>query len=262
MIVMVNAARTWTWSAAGGWSQASSVHAPILDGTAMVYDSGHNNALLFGSVTIPLHGPIELRSVTWTWNGSDSSLLQPPQSPPARWLESIFFDEYAGHVVLFGGCTDLACRQKLDDMWQWDGETWMELHPTTMPTGRSGAVMAYLPQTSQVIMFGGFDPAGFRGETWIWNGTDWNQRMPGTSPDLQAMLPLARDPKIDGAPLFGAAPGNSSATDSWLWDGTTWRHPAQTTHPDLVTIDLVFDDALGVDLLVGTSGDVWSSGGL
>ena len=53
--------------------------------------------------------------------------------------------------------------------------SWTELAPTTSPSVRSGAAMAFDAARGQVVLFGGYDPSvGDVNETWVWNGATWS----------------------------------------------------------------------------------------
>ena len=54
-----------------------------------------------------------------------------------------------------------------------DVPTWSLQSPTTSPTARYGAAMAYDTESGQTVMFGGEGSSGPLDDTWVWNGTTW-----------------------------------------------------------------------------------------
>jgi hypothetical protein len=69
--------------------------------------------------------------------------------------------------ILSGGMVD-------NQMWTWDGTTWQQVRPATMPEV-VGASMAYDAARRQIVLFGGEIPYGhvgmFVNTTWTWDGT-------------------------------------------------------------------------------------------
>jgi hypothetical protein len=124
-----------------------------------------------------------------------------------------------GTAVLFGGCcTDFS----IGDTWTWDGTTWTRQHPTTTPTPRSSASMAYGAATSTVMLFGGYRDigAGALGDTWTWDGTTWTQQRPATHPHRREGASMAYDAATGTVVLFGGdghQKGNMLLHDTWTW---------------------------------------------
>ena len=59
-------------------------------------------------------------------------------------FESVLIDQKpAAYGDLFGGFNGTAA---LNETWTWDGATWTQLSPTTSPSARAGASMAYDPE--------------------------------------------------------------------------------------------------------------------
>ena len=98
---------------------------------------------------------------------------------------------------------------------------------STLPSPRSGAAMAYDPQTQTTILFGGDDEGRTLDDTWSWNGSSWTELHPATSPIALAGAMLAYDPESRWLVLAGgtteAPGGNPDNTSTWTWNGSTWR---------------------------------------
>jgi hypothetical protein len=78
------------------------------------------------------------------------------------------YDEAAGNAVLFGGVN--RANKFLNSTWTWDGTTWTQQHPATIPPAREFASMAYDAVAGNAVLFGGDrDPkAPSLGDTWTW----------------------------------------------------------------------------------------------
>lgn len=162
---------------------------------------------------------------TWEWNGSTKAwALQSfanGASPAARIGHCM--DGGTAFLVMFGG---QGTNQLFNDTWKFDGASWTQLTPTTPPSARSGAVMAYDQTHNNWVLFGGENYYNYLPETWILNsgGTAWTKQTPATSPPGLTWSQMCWDTHTGTVLLFG---GNS-ATDSyasaqtWSWNGTTW----------------------------------------
>ncbi len=130
---------------------------------------------------------------TWTWNGTDWTQQHPAKLPPARDFASMAYDAVTGQLLLFGGggngqrIAGLA-PPLLDDTWDWNGTTWIQLHPATVPAARTQPGMAYDAATHDIVLFSGnevnTDGPHNLDDTWIWNGSNWIQQHPSASPLL------------------------------------------------------------------------------
>jgi hypothetical protein len=51
--------------------------------------------------------------------------------------------------------------------------TWTQLSPTTSPSPRQAATMAYDSNTKQLLLFGGLSAThGLSNDTWVWSGVE------------------------------------------------------------------------------------------
>ena len=53
--------------------------------------------------------------------------------------------------------------------------SWMQLFPATSPTPRSYFAMTYDAASEKVIVFGGFDGAGYLNDIWTFDGVNWTK---------------------------------------------------------------------------------------
>jgi hypothetical protein len=165
---------TWTWNGTT-WTKLSPTTSPSARyGASMAYDSATGQLVLFGGVGVSGGLDHDLDD-TWTWNGATWKQLSPTTSPSARDGASMAYDTATGQSVLFGGEDFNAFPPGLDDTWTWNGTTWKQQSPTTSPSTRDYAAMAYDTATGQLVLFGG-NPyingksGSYPNDTWTYSG--------------------------------------------------------------------------------------------
>lgn len=190
----------------------------------------------------------------------------PAASPSPRAATVMVYDEERGRVVLFGGWSNVAANCcALDDTWEWDGVTWLQRQPATVPPARAGAVAVYDRQRQRVVMFGGGDFSTLLADTWQWDGDDWTQASPAVSPPARMLGGAAYDAVRGQTVLFGGFDGVNYRDDTWVWDGVSWAAMATGIRPSpRKQMAMVADVAAGVILLFGGEagagalyGDTW-----
>jgi len=65
------------------------------------------------------------------------------------------------HVVHHARRAQRDTAGSLSDTWTWDGATWTERSPATVPPARNSEAMAADPATKQLVLFGGNGTGGF-----------------------------------------------------------------------------------------------------
>lgn len=133
------------------------------------------------------------------------------------------------------------------------------------PPARCCAAMAYDPETSQVIMFGGLGTQGDFGDTWVWTGTGWIRPHLALSPHSRDGASMVYDQRLHGLVLIGGSPnapvGPSERADlaaTWLWTGTEWKRletvhaPAANSVPQSIRAPIAYDAATGRVVMVTT----------
>jgi hypothetical protein len=159
-----------------------------------------------------------------------------PISPPLRSISHMVYDSESHRIVLFGG--DSTHGQLLADTWIYDtiNNSWQNMNPTSHPSGRAVAGMAYDSKASRVILFGGANPylpftsVRLLGDTWIYDlrTNVWTEMTPSISPSPRWGPLLAYDARIDRTILFsgGGFAGSAEAVynDTWMYDlnNNTW----------------------------------------
>ena len=134
------------------WLQFHTPHSPEpRTGASLAYDEGSQMMVLFGGT-----GGGVYWGDTWLFNGIDWIQQQPPVSPSPRTMASMAYDPERDIIILFGGLVDTGeFDEAVDEMWIWDGETWQQQFPATLPPARWGAAMVYDQARKSIILFGG-----------------------------------------------------------------------------------------------------------
>lgn len=217
----------------------------------------------------PSEDPLEL----WGWDGSQWSWISAEENGPApawRNWAAVSYDPARDVLVIHGG---LQNRNSLDETWEWDGQTWTR-HAVDGPGAREGALMAYDPRSSEMLLFGGSTPDfEIHGDTWSWNGKTW-KLVSDTGPAARFPGGMVYDATRQEILLysghFAALSGDFvNYDDLWAWDGSSWREipmegatPGHRTH-----VGFVYDPVTERVLLIGSGsdtflGDVWAWDGV
>lgn len=147
--------------------------------------------------------------------------LRPPGAEPSkRYYAGMTYNSAERRVVLFGGNDG----GNLDDTWLFDSATggWSEAQPPLKPSARRSHAMCYVPETNEVILFGG---TSGRDETWTFdinNGT-WTDRTLSVRPPRRFGHAMAYVPSTGKVALFGGIDGSEWRNDTWLLDPVTYQ---------------------------------------
>jgi hypothetical protein len=152
-------------------------------------------------------------------------------------------DPVTGHVVLFGGNFEVNnTNTNLNDTWTWDGVTWTQQTPATIPPASDEVFMATDPVHHDVLLV----QRDFNQPptTWTWDGSNWTQQSPATVPAVADSM--ADDPATGQVVL-------EAGGVTWTWDGTNWtEYPPSVTIPQgLANASMATDPATGHVLLFG-----------
>ncbi|HTT34832.1 MAG TPA: hypothetical protein VMH78_03050 [Thermoplasmata archaeon] len=234
-----------------------------------VYDAVDHYALYFGGQRSGYSGAWN-DNQTWAYNGSWTNLTATVgRAPSPRAVEnSIAYDPADGYVLLFGG-KDMA-GNGLGDTWTFSGGRWTNITSslTTSPSPRLAANMAYDPGAGGVLLFGGsssvvFGSATFYNDTWLFSKGAWTQLFPVHAPSPRRDAGMAYDPTEKAVVLFGGTNSGTPLGGTWLFKGGDWRPSAAVSPPAAFTSSLVYDPAIGGDVVFGgctSSGCATTSG--
>jgi hypothetical protein len=240
-------------------------------GAAIAYDSLHGSVLLVGGCApgiISGCGPLTQVSDVWKFvNGTWSQLTG---GPSARWDSSLAYDAVAHLFVLFGGCSSLSwtCSNELSDTWTFNWASWVQVSPTTHPSARGDASLAYDQADSRIVLFGGEGCGSVCGDTWTFTNTTptyWTLLSGSTHPIASLGAAMTYDGHDGYVLLFGgkvAGGGVSSQTWSFTlssgWVSITGGFPPSARFDSTMT----YDSARGIVILFGgygstLLGDTW-----
>lgn len=224
--------------------------------SAMVQRSTHEVVLL-DTGNYPSYS--NFLNQTWTWNGSTSTwtnqsatLINSNGPLPGRINFVMGYD--GTNVMLFGGQSGSSLTGVLQDTWVWNGTTWAQAAPATVPFGRYGAATSN-HGSNQVVMFGGQNLLYKVLETWIWNGStqNWSQVSVanGGSPNARTDHMMAGT--LSGTTvLFGGQGTNSQFNDTWTFNGTVWTQKFPASSPSVRSdAQMVYDSVNSLFVMFG-----------
>jgi hypothetical protein len=182
------------------------------------------------------------------------------------------YDEATGQLLLFGGVNVAPNGSGFvfsNATWDWNGSTWTQLRPATVPEARIETALAYDSATKQLLMFGGLGMGETSlGDTWDWNGSNWVKLNPSTHPAARSSAALAYDSASQESILSGGATLTGTAlNDTWQWTGSDWsrQSPAANLNParsGAALVDYPPDSELllfgGAQTNHATLGDTWA----
>ena len=188
---------------------------------------------------------------TWRWTLDEGwEQLGPANSPPGREDFAVAFDAQRGRAVLHGG-TFLPPMQAtpvvLNDVWEWDGQTWTQIQNVTGPA-RLDHSMVYDVGRAQVLAVGGSDGMNPLQQTHAWDSAAATWRLiTSASPSVEHPLngTATYDRRTGQLLLVGAEGSWLMPDDRWQRIGEEMRPPPRFSH------SLAFDSAQGQPILFG-----------
>ena len=130
-----------------------------------------------------------------------------------------------------------------------------------LPAARANASMAYMPNLSQVVLFGGANSnPGFLGDTWTWKGGCWTTTT-SAGPSPRMGMAMAYDPTRHTVIAFGGRTDPSKqifSSETWAWDGAAWSLHS-SNGPSLQFGWAAFDPTSGRILLYASTNGVAST---
>ncbi len=223
----------WKYTEPGGiptWTQLTPAHTPWglvgasgLADAQMRLDPVSGNDIAFGGTAYSGNF-----NSTWSWNGTDWSLLSPAHVPSQRSEYGMDFDPSTGHIMMMGGFPNGTFSNMLSDTWIWSGTDWTQQSPVHSPGPRAAQIMVRDPSRGIVVLFGGHNGSSSNayatvlGDTWTWNGTDWTQKNPVHSPAPRDYAQAYYDPNLQMVVMCGGGNNSEAFNDCWGWNGNDW----------------------------------------
>jgi N-acetylneuraminic acid mutarotase len=195
------AANKWTKLKPGGTAPAARAY------HNMIYDQSAKKIIILGGTLnssgdeasdAPLDAMWAYDPKANAWRPIETS---GGDTPSARFMPGVAYDEVAKQLVLFGGADDVSYKD-LSETWRYDTakNSWAEFVPEdAIPMGRESQSMVYDPVNRKIIMFGGLrysDSLGdfeFFNDIWTYDCSKntWMEIIPATSDAIQASRPAA-----------------------------------------------------------------------
>jgi len=225
---------SWTFDGAT-WTQLTPATTPPPRwGFRMVLDSRRLRIVAFGgrSPTTTVDN-----NDTWEWDGTDWNQMFPATSPNARSFYSMAYDERRGVCVLFGRMGGGSILGG-DQTWLYDGTTWTQAAPATVPPGLETPAMAYDKGRGVTVMFGGWkgtSPSQMYSTTYEFDGVDWTLRTPVTVPTGRYDAACVYDDVRGRIVMLCGYASTGAMQDSWEYDGNDWTQTVATGAPPKVT---------------------------
>ena len=221
-------ARPFTWN---GSAWIAGVAPTPRFGAPMVYDSARNKHIIFSGKRQITEANL---SGTWELDKNGWVNQNPGTEPPSRYGHAMAYDVSRGVTVMFGG------HNQLTDLWEWDGETWVEKvgHLEAGDSPREGfsmfGSMVYDSGRELVVYLGGLAGNGYasilaRG----WNGQTWVDLVTSGSPTGGTIdYSAGYDPVRAEIVLFGGATGVGVLAETWvLTTSGAWQNRTPVTNP-------------------------------
>ncbi len=212
-------ADTWEWDT-NLWKRIEVPGPPARMVPQMAFDSARSRIMLFGGIDVDRK---HIFGDTWIWDGRTWSQVN-VAGPAPRHHHRMVYDEARRRLVLFGGNGGVSFKppQLLNDTWEWDGKTWIQLKATG-PSARDHHAMAYDKHRSRTVLFGGWDGNTYLADVWEWNGRDWARIRAAGGPVPRGGLPsMEYDAVLKEVILFGGWGEDGPLNDLWSWDGHRW----------------------------------------
>lgn len=229
-------------------------HPTARHGPVLAYHATRQRVILYGGRT-DLASPVS--DEMWEYDGNDWTLLCAPCTPGPRHGHVLVYDRARDRLVLFGGETALGGVYS-NELWEWDGATWMQISAAGAPSPRVGMYFAYDAARARTVIFGGLDASGLLADLYEWDGTTWTARTPGAGPVPRVSVGTAAafDPLRGAVLMFGgtdlAMTNAMYYDDVWKWNGVVWQQMcAACTGTKRSNVALAFDPGLGHMVLTG-----------
>jgi hypothetical protein len=243
-------------------------HMGVRNAHAMAYDSRRGRAILFGGAD-----ESKVCGDTWAWDGKRWISVS-HTGPEPRTFPSLAYDSIRKKVVLFGGNRVLFGSNPdenrfLNDTWEWDGQRWTQIQAAG-PSPRAEAAIAFDSRRGRVVLFGGHNRAGERGnrlaDTWEWDGKRWTEiKVTGPSPRNSAAM--VYDSGRGKIVLFGGSTRESVSGETWEWDGKQWTENRAALTEGRFNCVMAYDSARRKTIRFGGRyagkpvGDTWAYDG-
>jgi hypothetical protein len=210
---------------------------------------------------------------TWSYRAGTWTQLNPPVSPSPRFGAAMSNDSLDGSVLLFGGLgtphNSSRPSDYLNDTWEFRAGNWKPISPSTSPSPREEAGLAYDTADGYTLLFGGVnsDASGPPGlsDTWSFSGGSWTQLHPPVSPPGPEPDAFSYDAS-GGVVVYTTAWNYSGPIQEivWTFHAGLWTRMTSSAPVERVAAGTAFDYRDGYLIFFGGFGypanlqDTWS----
>lgn len=160
-----------------------------------------------------------------------------PLDPPLRRENPGTADH--SHMYVFGGTTGNSGGVRVNDLWSFDGTSWVQLTAdgaAGSPPARHQAGVTWDFTRNKLVVFGGQDAAGtILADTWEWDPVTnaWANITPAFSPPARRFTAISQDPATGGLVMFGGLDtAGAHLNDTWMFlGGAAWVQAAPNVVP-------------------------------
>ena len=261
------------------WTQMSpEPHPTDRERHRLAYDAESDLVILFGGIEGgTVWDPVFREDIVWTYNyesnlwiysGWDWVNMNPTTSPGTRCGSPLVYDIESDRMVLFSGWPDLHDDgTRYNDTWTYDYDTntWTNMSPPVLPSGRGGHAMAYYEEADVMVMFGGVtgwqsDDEKYMADTWTYdlNTNTWTNMSPTNYPTPRIYASMGYDNESDVIVMFGGfMEDHSAGHETWIYNLTsnTWTNATTVSHPEARFFGSLFFDYDGNRVLLGGGGN-------
>ena len=160
-------------------------------GHAMAYDAESDRVILWGASEIARRlMSDEERATVWAYDYESNSwaAIESTGGPSYRGGHTMVYHPGTDRIILFGGLHS-ADIEFSDETWAYDynSNTWTQLHPANHPSGRRLHSMVYDEGADKMVLFGGIAGTWLKeeinDEMWIFDpvAEEWSQVLPGST---------------------------------------------------------------------------------
>lgn len=192
---------TWLWDGTD-WSRQKNNPPTGREIAAMWFDPLMKKTVIYGGLgRASSLDRLERYSDMWSFDGSGWTQMKSVTATPGqRYGAQYTVDPASNALLLFGGIRLdvnglLQTQVYANDMWQWDGgkQTWTQLQPENLPTGRENGRMAFDPSRDTIVLFAGFN-GRFLSDTWTYDRTknSWTPLVENVGPVENPNAPRQR----------------------------------------------------------------------
>jgi hypothetical protein len=209
--------------------------------TSMTYDSESKRVILYGGQTGDYRLESSYNGETWAYDVAANrwTQMKPSSGPTCRAAIELAYDAESDRVILYGGASGAnTATWGLADTWAYDynTNTWEEM--AKGPAKHLGDRLAYDTESDRIILFGGYNMAGFfYNDTWAYDfdSDTWTEMKPSTSPPGRNYHAMAYDARADRVLVWGSDSDTPVDKSIWSYDfnTNTWQEmkPGEGAYP-------------------------------